>query len=174
MTELSIPDGRERTGRGRAHRLCLFVASVVAAASFAVTLLATLGGVAARYLGISGMEWTFELAGIAFLWTTFVGVIVAEMKGENVAFTAMSDRLRGRARQGLVLFLGVATLWFALELFQSALAFLERSGGAPTPVLRLPRAVSIIPLMGAAAATAAIAVASIVRTLRHHSDGEAK
>src|SRR5690606_13100130 len=81
--------------------------TAIAAAAFVVTLLTTLGGLTSRYFGLRGLEWTFELTAISFLWTSFFGVLLAEIRRENVAFTLLADRLKGTAATALALVCGV-------------------------------------------------------------------
>ena len=119
--------------------------TAVAAAAFIVTLLATLGGLASRYFGLRGFEWTFELTAISFLWTSFFGVLLAEIRRENVAFTLLADRLEGAVATAVALVCGALVLVLGAALLDSGIAFLERSGAAPTPLMRLPRAVQILP-----------------------------
>jgi TRAP-type transport system small permease protein len=127
-------------------RLRPFV-TVVAVLSFLTTLGTTLLSVVARNLGLSGLEWSFEAAAISFLWTSFFGVLVAELRRENVALTLLLDRLRGRAAWFVRLAGTVATIWFATAMVLSGLDFAARSGFAPTPVMRLPRLIQILPLL---------------------------
>jgi hypothetical protein len=51
--------------------------SILGVLAFLLTLGSTLCGVVARYFGVGGFEWSFELAGIAFLWMTFTGTVLA-------------------------------------------------------------------------------------------------
>jgi len=140
--------------------------TAIAALSFIATLLTTLGGLAVRYLGIRGFEWTFELAAISFLWTSFFGVLLAEIRKENVAFTVFADMLHGRKRTALALATGVLMFILALVLLDSGLAFLQRSGSAPTPVLRLPRAVQIFPFICFATGLCLILLLRFIDALR--------
>ena len=123
------------------------LATWVAVLAFAIMLGATLLGIAARYLGLRGVEWSFEVAAISFLWVSFFGVLLAELKRENVALTLFTDRLRGRAAWLFALLGAAAVLWFSVTLLESGIAFADKSGMAPTPLLRLPRLVQILPLI---------------------------
>lgn len=123
----------------------------------------TLLGVVARYWLLRGFDWTFELSAILFLWVTFCGVVVAEIRRENVAFTLFIDGLSTRVGRLIALAGAVLLLWFACDLFLSAWSFAERSGARPTPVLRLPRLIQILPLMVFAGC---ISVIAAVRTVQ--------
>jgi len=140
--------------------------TVVAALSFIATLLTTLGGLTVRHFGIRGFEWTFELAAISFLWTSFFGVLVAEIRRENVAFTIFADMLQGWKRTALAFATGVLIFILALALLDSGFAFLQRSGFAPTPVLRLPRAVQIFPFICFATGLCLILLLRFIDALR--------
>ncbi|MCB6179081.1 TRAP transporter small permease subunit [Rhodobacter sp. Har01] len=143
-----------------------WLATGVAVLSFAVMILAILLGIAARYLGLRGVEWTFEVAAISFLWVSFFGVILAELNRENVALTLVTDRLHGRAAQVLAILGGLAVLWLAGALLFSGLAFAQKTGLAPTPVLRLPRLVQSLPLVGFTLGVLVITLARLVALLR--------
>lgn len=140
--------------------------TAVAAAAFIVTLLATLGGLTSRYFGLRGFEWTFELTAISFLWTSFFGVLLAEIRRENVAFTLLADQLRRPAATALALVGGVLVLVLGVALLDSGIAFLERSGLSPTPLMRLPRAIQILPFICFAAGLCLILLVRFVDTLR--------
>ncbi len=142
------------------------LAAFIAALAFLVTLGATLLGVFARHMALSGMEWTFEAAAIAFLWTSFFGVLLAEVRRENVALTLISNRLKGGVALVVSLAVAVATLWLTISLFNSALAFAGRSGGSPTPVMRLPRLIQIMPVIVFAGGAAVIVLVQAFHDLR--------
>ncbi|WJI50348.1 TRAP transporter small permease subunit [Mesorhizobium sp. C089B] len=71
----------------------------VGVAAFVVMFGSTLLSVIARYFEFGGVEWSFEIAGIAFIWITFIGVINAELRGENVAFEALNHSAPARLRE---------------------------------------------------------------------------
>ncbi|RIY01422.1 TRAP transporter small permease subunit [Aureimonas flava] len=150
----------------RALRWFGWLMTSIAVSAFLGMTTATLLGVAARYLGVRGLEWTFEMSGILFLWTSFAGVVVAELRRENVAFTVLVQGLGRRGRRIVALVGSALTLWLAVEMLRSGIAFAGRSGMAPTAVLRLPRLVQIAPLVVFAAGVALIVVARIVQDLR--------
>ena len=157
-----------------------FLAALLAAcgvAAFAVTLGSTLAGILARYFSVAGFEWSFELAGIAFLWTTFLGVAYAELRGDNVAFSLVADAAPPRARRLLGGVSALALLVVAAALLASGAAVLQRSGMVPTPLLRWPGAVSSLPLIVFAVVAVVIAIvrlAALGRTLRQPPAGGAR
>lgn len=137
----------------------------IAVSAFVGMTITTLLGVAARYLGLRGVEWTFEVTGILFLWTSFFGVIVAELRRENVAFTFLVDKLDSRWGRILAFICSLLTLWLAIELTRSGIGFAARSGMAPTPLLRLPRLVQILPFIAFAGGIALITFLRILQGL---------
>lgn len=137
--------------------------TTIAVSAFLAMTTATLLGVAARYLGLRGLEWTFEISGILFLWTTFAGVVVAELRRENVAFTVLIQGLGRKGLRVVGLIGAVLTLWLAFEMLRSGIAFAGRSGMNPTPLLRLPRLVQIAPLILFAVGIALIIMVRIVQ-----------
>ncbi len=162
MTATDVPP--PPAGRTRRFAGALLAAAGVAA--FAVTLASTLAGILARYFSVGGFEWSFELAGIAFLWTTFLGVAYAELRGDNVAFSLVADAVPPRARRLLGGVSALALLVVAGTLLASGFAVLQRSGLVPTPLLRWPGAVSSLPLIVFAVAAVAIALARLLGLLR--------
>ena len=160
---MNDPSG-SRAGTPRRALAGLLAAAGVAA--FAVTLASTLAGIMARYFSVAGFEWSFELAGIAFLWTTFLGIAYAELRGDNVAFSLVADAAPARARKALSIVSALALLVVAGALLASGLAVLQRSGLVPTPLLRWPGAVSSLPLIVFAIVAVVIAIVRLAGLLR--------
>lgn len=142
-----------------------WLVAIIAIAAFLGLTVTTLLGASARYLGVRGVEWSFEISGILFLWTTFFGVILAELRKENVAFTLFVDRLSRPAGRVVAILCGLATLWLAYHFLMSGLAFAARSGSSPTPLLRLPRLVQILPLVCFAGGTILIVAVRLIQDL---------
>lgn len=138
-------------------------------AAFAVTLTSTILGVLARFFALTGLEWTFEVAAIGFLWTTFLGAALAETRGENVAFALFSDRARGGLKRALRIGAAVVLAVLAVKLAWSAGLVVNRSGHVPTPLLRWPNAVISLSLLAFALAAVLIAGCRIVSALRGDS-----
>lgn len=145
----------------------VLVMTVIGVMVVVCLILATGLGAVGRYLGLSGITWSFEMVGILFLWTTAIGAVLSEVAGENVSIdgnTSTSGRNRWfRIYHNLVL-LSVASafLW-------SGWAMLSRTGFVPTPVMRAPSWIvqSIIVFMGAT--LAAIALARTVSAFRERA-----
>ncbi len=135
-----------------------------AAVAFLLLLFLSISlGTVVRYLGLARFEWSFEVAGVVFIWVTFIGAILAEVRGENVGFEALDARLSGRARpvlakvrSGLIL---AATLFLAI----SASLMAWRTGAAPTPILRVPQGVQYVAVFVGAGGVAITALKRLMR-----------
>jgi TRAP-type C4-dicarboxylate transport system permease small subunit len=124
---------------------------------FGLMFVAIILGVISRYLGVTGFEWSFEIAGLTFVWVTFLGVVVAELRGDNVAFAALRDAARPSRRRLLDLAASLCLLAIGVALLLSGLAMLRQSAFVPTPVLRWPGGLisGSVALCGAALAVTA-------------------
>lgn len=144
----------------------LRVLSVFGAIMFTVTFLSILAGVLSRYFNLHGFEWSFEIATIGFIWVTFIGAVIAEIRHENVRFQGLANLLPPSVQRMLEAFASVALLGISGWLLYSGSAFMARTGWGPTPVLRLPTGLSSAALVSAAAMLALLAVIRLVRLLR--------
>lgn len=133
------------------------------AAMFCITFLATLAGVLSRYFHLHGFEWSFEIATLSFIWVTFIGAVIAELRHENVRFQGVVQLLPQRAQAGLDVVANVGLLLIAGWLLYSGCTFLARSAWLPTPVLRWPAGLSTLALVSAAAMLATLAGVRLVR-----------
>ena len=118
---------------------------------FLVTLGSILIGIVARYFGWTGIEWTFETAEISFIWVTFIGAVLAELRGENVRFTSLVALCPPKVQRGLDFFASLVLLGLSGWLLLSGIRVLEASGRVPTPVMRLPSGVITFSLVSFAA-----------------------
>ena len=133
------------------------VGVVVCAAMVATTALGAIG----RYLGMTGVTWTFEIVGMLFLWVTAIGAVLSEIAGENVSIDGnIHESGRGPRMR---LYHAIVLLVVAGAFLWSGQALLARTAFNPTPLLRAPTWVvhSTIVFMGVA--LAAIALVRIVR-----------
>jgi TRAP-type C4-dicarboxylate transport system permease small subunit len=132
--------------RHPAYRALTFIGVVVVV----VMLAATLTAVVARYFEITGFEWSYEVAGIAFLWTTFLGALAAEMRGDNAAFDVLHQAAGARLRAVLDGMNALLLLAVGAVILASGIAMLRQSGWTPTPLLRWPGLVTqaALPLLG--------------------------
>lgn len=135
------------------------------ALGFVVLFLSTLAGVVARLFGWQSWSWSFEVAGISFLWVTFLGVVLAEIRRENVRFTGLVDRC---SRHGSRIVAGMAfsvtlavTAWLAWGGWQLML----RSGMSPTPILRWPSGVNMAALITGSLLIAGLMLYRLLRLL---------
>lgn len=115
---------------------------------FMVTFGSTLLGIIARYFGWVGLEWTFETAEISFIWVTFLGAVLAEIRGENVRFSSLVTLCAPKVQRWLKLFSALVLLGLSGWLFTSGVKIVQTSGWVPTPVLRMPNAVITCSLVG--------------------------
>ena len=137
-------------GAGRGFGSVMRAVEFLSIASLAILFVAICLGTVSRYLGIRHFEWSFELAGIAFLWVSFLGTVLAEAGGENAAYTALDDRVGTTGRRVLDRLRNGLLLVVCLYLAASTLAMLARTGLMPSPVLRWPQAVQTLPMLVAA------------------------
>lgn len=139
----------EDVARGRSRGLADLLA-VVGVLAFAILLASTALGVVVRYLIAHGFEWSYEVAGFAFIWVSMLGVLVAEARGENVAFDSLDRRLPPAWRRRAAVLRAALLCLLGLALLGSGLAMLLQSGATPSLVLRWPKAVVILamPLLG--------------------------
>ena len=142
------------------------VMSTIGVVAFMIMLLSTLSGVTARYFKLEGFEWSFEVAGISFIWVTFIGAFLAEGFGENVHFDGILRHLSQKKQRALgvlttaVLF--IASGWLAA----STAALIERSGSVGSPLLGIPNWVTDASLGSAAVFLMLIAIVRAVRLIK--------
>jgi TRAP-type transport system small permease protein len=110
--------------------------------SFAVVFICTIVATVTRYFSVPGFEWAYEVAGIAFIWLTFLGAVVAELKGENVAFDVLKKKAAPRWRAVFEILAAASLAVVGGSLLLSAIAMLELGGWVPTPLLRWPTGVT--------------------------------
>jgi TRAP-type C4-dicarboxylate transport system permease small subunit len=120
-----------------------------------------------RYFNLHGFEWSFEIATIGFIWLTFIGTVIAEIRHENVRFQGLVNLLPLRVQTVLDALASVALMGISLWLLYSGSSFIARTGWAPTPVLRWPAGLSSAALISAAAMLALLAVVRLVRLIRN-------
>lgn len=142
---------------------------VLGIAFFVILFAAISLGIIARYLGLPNFEWSFEIAEMAFLWVSFLGAVLAEVRGENAAFEILEAHLPPRAKSIVVRLRTLLVLVVGIFLFASAGAMVAQSGLNPTTVLRWPMATQLgAVLVGAAG----IVIVGVARLLRRRSSGK--
>lgn len=135
-------------------------------AAFAILIGSTLLGAIARYFSLSNVEWSFEVAGIAFIWVIFLGTIIAEINRHNVGFEWLVLRAGARVRWALSLFANLVLLATTGILAWSSVLLVMRTLPIPTPVLRTSSAISPIALALCAFALVLVALMRIVQSFR--------
>jgi TRAP-type C4-dicarboxylate transport system permease small subunit len=120
------------------RRIPLALLAALGVSALLVMVAATLVAVVTRYLAIAGFEWSYEVAGIAFVWTTFLGAALAEARRENAAFEVVRAAMPARMQAGLERFGALVLLSVGGALLASGIAAIARSGLVPTPLLRWP------------------------------------
>jgi len=118
--------------------------------ALAILVVSTLLAVVARYLGVTGLEWSYEVAGMAFIWVTFLGAVLAEARRENAAFDVLKHASPWPVRVALGWLAALVIGVVGLALLGSGVAMLQRSALVPTPLLRLPGFVvgAAVPVLG--------------------------
>ncbi len=157
--------------RGGLARIFEFVGVIAFVVMFGSTLL----GVIARFFEFGGVEWSFEVAGIAFIWITFIGLINAEMRGENVAFEALNHASPPRLKAIFDTVAILALLAMGIAFLVSGIAVWQRSWMVPTSVLRLPTGVITVTVIILGVSAVAIAISRAWRMLgRGQVEAEAR
>ncbi|WP_416356619.1 TRAP transporter small permease [Aureimonas phyllosphaerae] len=148
--------------KGRGQRAFALAGAV----AFAILFVSTLLSVIARLFALPHFEWTFEVAAIAFVWVTFLGIVVGEIRGENVSFDPIKEWFCPSIRRGIDGGIAVCVVILGLVFLWSGWAVWQRFAFVPTPVLRLPQGVTIASILVLGLALAGLGAARVVRVLR--------
>lgn len=148
--------------KGRGQRFFAFAGAV----AFVIMFVSTLLSVVARLFGLSHFEWTFEVAAIAFVWVTFLGIVVGEIRGENVSFDPIKDSFRPSIRRAIDCGIAVCVFALGIVFLWSGWAVWQRFAFVPTPVLRLPGGTTIASILVLGLALAGIGAARLIRIMR--------
>lgn len=148
--------------QGRGQRAFAFAGAI----AFVIMFISTLLSVIARFFGLSHFEWTFEVAAIAFIWVTFLGIVVGEIRGENVSFDPIKDSFRPSIRHGIDGGIALCVLILGVVLVCSGLAVWQRFAFVPTPVLRLPQGITIASILVLGLALSGLGAARLVRVAK--------
>lgn len=106
--------------------------------ALAAVILVTGVGTISRTFATNKFAWSFEVVGIAFIWVTALGTVMAEGARENVAIDMLDQNLSPKPLRVLRLVRHVITTLIMLAILFSGWAMLQRSAFTPTPVMRLP------------------------------------
>lgn len=139
-----------------------------ALAALAAVILVTGMGTLSRTFETNKFAWSFEVVGIAFIWITALGTVMAEASRENVAIDMMDRQLPPRGRRILALVRHVLTTIIMLALLMSAWAMLQRSAFTPTPVMRLPMWVQHGAILSLAVGIIAVQINQAFKLFRRH------
>lgn len=148
--------------KGRGQRAFAFAGAV----AFTILFVSTLLSVVARLFALSHFEWTFEVAGIAFVWVIFLGIVVGEIRGENVSFDPVKDWFRPSIRHAIDGAIAACVSVLGLVLLWSGWAVWQRFAFVPTPVLRLPQGITIASILVLGLALTCLGLARFVRVAR--------
>jgi len=80
-----------------------------------IFFIAILIQIVSRHLGIS-IIWTEEVANYSFIWSVFMGAAVMVNQKEHFSFDFLTQKLKGKKKMGLLLFIDTIVLMFALAL----------------------------------------------------------
>jgi TRAP-type C4-dicarboxylate transport system permease small subunit len=95
-------------------------------------------GTLSRTFETNKFAWSFEVVGIAFIWITALGTVLAEGAKENVAIDLLDRALTSRKQRILAVIRNIITTFILLALLKSGFVMLEKTAFNPTPVMRLP------------------------------------
>ncbi|WP_372712819.1 TRAP transporter small permease [Ilyobacter sp.] len=68
-----------------------------------------------RYAGVM-VTWTGEVSKYAFTWSVFMGAGVMAYENKHFAFTSVLDKLDGKKKTVLKIFLAIIVLLFSMEI----------------------------------------------------------
>jgi TRAP-type transport system small permease protein len=140
----------ENHGASTGRPLPLWLAKAIELMSIVTLLILFVNimlGAVSRYFGLGRFEWSFEVAGISFIWLTFLGTILAELGGENASFNPLDSRVGKTGKAALFRLRAAGLLLIALFLGASAAAMIYRNGMMPSPILRWPQAVQSLSML---------------------------
>ena len=152
-----------RAGLGRLNaaldRLTCGASSVLLGAIFVIMLLQ----IAFRYVLNAPLVWTEELARYLYVWTCYLGGVVALRRGNHIVIALVQERLPGRLRTAVVLGLHALALGFLGVLAVQGVRLALRTH--TVMAITLP-----IPWSAIYAAAPVAAVLMILQTLEAVSD----
>ncbi|MGQ0683452.1 TRAP transporter large permease [Bradyrhizobium sp.] len=104
----------------------------------AVEVLVLFGGIVARYVLLSPLLWSDELASILFLWLAMLGSAVAFHRGEHMRMTALVNMMPPVVAAFLELFATAAALTFLIIILPSSFDLVFEESYILTPALEIP------------------------------------
>ena len=108
--------------------------------SFAFSVVLVTVQVVMRYVFQSSLSWSEELTRYLYIWQTWLGVSYAAKKGSHLRITIFSDKLKGKARLGLEIFVTVVWIGFAIFVCYQGLSAIKTIAtfGQKSSALRIP------------------------------------
>jgi tripartite ATP-independent transporter DctM subunit len=137
---------------------------LAAAVLLAIEICVLFGGIVARYVLLSPLLWSDELASILFLWLAMLGSAVAFCRGEHMRMTALVNRMPKQAAVFLELFATVAALAFLIMILPASFELVFEEGFIRTPALEIPNSWRAAALPVGAGLMAIFAVLRLLRT----------
>lgn len=121
----------------RAEALVVQALEVVAAILVLAEVVVLGAGVIARYVFVSPLTWSDELASILFLWLSMLGAAIAFQRGQHMRMSALVDGARPAWRFRLELMAIAACLAFALIILPDAIHYAYDEVAVVTPALEI-------------------------------------
>lgn len=140
-----------------AEALWLRMADRLMALALAVMVVLVFGNVVLRYGFGTGLAWGEEVSRLLFVWLVFIGATSAYPRGEQMAFTGLVARFKGRALRAATLLVHLAVLvscalvaWGAWQQVVVGMSSKSVVLGYPMWLLPLPALISSV-IIGIAA-----------------------
>ncbi len=95
-----------------------------------------------RYVFSSGLTWSEEAARFLFIWTTFLGAILANdtgLHGEHMRMDFIAEKFKGIPRKILEELAMLIVLAVLVGLFLGSLQLVKSTWAMPTSALKLPK-----------------------------------
>lgn len=123
------------------NRVLSVVENAVACGTFIVITVVAFANVVSRYFLNASLAFTTELVVNLAVWLTMIGAAIGVREGAHLGFSAVHELLKGRAKQVLTLFIGIAMVLFFVVLlkFGLDLALQQAERGRTTPSMRIPQ-----------------------------------
>jgi TRAP-type C4-dicarboxylate transport system permease small subunit len=144
-----------------AHGLELALKIAIVIALLAMVLLVFLNAVM-RYIFQSGIAESEELARYLFIWTVFLGSIIAFKNNMHMGVTLVVDKLSGLPKKVFVTIAHLLSLFAVYIIFQGGLIFTETVAGTKSPSTGLPLSVYTVSIIFASVCIGVIIIYRII------------
>ncbi len=98
------------------------LSSTVAALGVAALVLLTFAAVVARYIFNAPIAWTEEASGFLMIWIVMIGAIACEAGRNHLTIDLLENALKGAARRGLQIIVGLTSIGLLLFMAWQAWA----------------------------------------------------